>query len=282
MKLLTDFDGVWTDPSEEAAVGFDVIVDEVSRLTGKNSTEILPRIRSIREDVLADPTNHGWESNGALAAFSEEDPYITNNAICRSIALNHADLWEAVREEHGDFDKFSYSCYRGGVERFGKRETPLLRTGATEILERLLAAGWEIVYASNSTGEKLRGCLGNLAAESGGPIRIRGSARKFVLTSDDENATRDFCGRKVRTDRGHYRDILEEEMPDIIIGDVFSLDLALPADMVAKGIPYLQKGLLLYRTGYTPSWAVESASATPGIGIVDSLEAFASHLSSLS
>ncbi len=280
MKLLTDFDGVWTDPREEAALGYDFIIDEVTRITGEDREKIQARISSVREEVLSQPLLHGWESNGAVAAFSEEDPYITNNAICRAITLHHSDLWDQLKSEFEDFDAFSYACYRGGVERYASGNVELLRKGAKEVLRSLLSKGWEIVYASNSTGEKLRSCLGELSAEEGGPIRIRGSARKFVLTSDT-GTSQTFAQRAVRTDRGHYLEILEEEQPDIIIGDVFSLDLSLPAELRAKGISYLEKGLVLYKTEYTPSWALEAAESTPGISIVSSLAEFESHLTSL-
>lgn len=282
MKLLTDFDGVWTDPREEAALGYDFIAHEVCRLTGLDLNLVQKRIASIRSDVLASPLSHGWESNGAIAAFSEEDPYITNNAICRAIALHHSDLWESIRGEFPDFDEFSYSCYRGGVKRYSEKNIDLLRPGAKDILRSLLSHGWDIVYASNSTGEKLRSCLGDLSAEEGGPIRIRGSARKFVLTTENGETNKEFAGRKVRTDRGHYLEILEEEQPDILIGDVFSLDLSLPAELREKGVPYLTHGLVLYKTEYTPSWAMEAAKGTEGVRVVDSLSEFESLLASLS
>jgi hypothetical protein len=281
MKLLTDFDGVWTDPREEAALGYDFIIDEVCRITGADRETIQARISSIRDEVLSQPLLHGWESNGAIAAFSEEDPYITNNAICRAICLYHSDLWDQLKNDFSDFDAFSYSCYRGGVQRYSAGKVDLLRKGAKDVLRSLLSKGWEIVYASNSTGEKLRSCLGELSAEEGGPIRIRGSARKFVLTSEVGGSSQKFAKREVRTDRGHYLEILEEEKPDIIVGDVFSLDLSLPAELRAKGIPYLEKGLVLYKTEYTPSWALEAAQSTPGISIVGSLREFESHLTSI-
>ncbi|MDP7035495.1 MAG: hypothetical protein QF752_13495, partial [Planctomycetota bacterium] len=61
MKLLTDFDGVWTDPSGEAAFIRDIITSEVVRLTDQDESSICSRLDQIREDIRRQPTEHGWE-----------------------------------------------------------------------------------------------------------------------------------------------------------------------------------------------------------------------------
>ena len=56
---------------------------------------------------------------------------------------------------------------------------------------------------------------------------LRGGARKFVL---DPGASAElFVGPlRVETARRDYLMILREELPDAVVGDVFSLDLSLP------------------------------------------------------
>ena len=50
---------------------------------------------------------------------------------------------------------------------------------------------------------------------------------KFVL-DPDRSAIESFGALSVETARPYYDAILREEMPDAVVGDVFSLDLALP------------------------------------------------------
>ncbi len=274
MKLLTDFDGVWTDPSGEAAFIREIITGEVSRLTGEGESSIRPRLDQIREDIRRQPTEHGWEESGALSAYADEDPYIENNALCRAIALHHPDLWKPISREYADFGAFGYACYKAGAQRQAEDETALLRSEARQLLENLLAAGWEIVFVSNSSGDKLVSCLGDLADSAGGPIRIRGSACKFVLTGGESPQTRTLAGRTVRIDRDHYRTILEEERPDVVIGDVFSLDLALPLCLREADPDLLRTGVVLMNNDYTPAWSREALGSFTGTAVVDGLEDF--------
>jgi hypothetical protein len=66
----------------------------------------------------------------------------------------------------------------------------------------------------------------------------------------------DVGGRRVLVDRPRYRALIEEEQPDLVIGDVFSLDLALPLHL-ARTEPATFGGIRLYlRTrDYTPDWS---------------------------
>ena len=58
-------------------------------------------------------------------------------------------------------------------------------------------------------------------------LRLRGSARKFVLDATREDAIA-AGGMRVEVARPHYEEVLREEAPDAVVGDVFSVDLALP------------------------------------------------------
>ena len=98
----------------------------------------------------------------------------------------------------------------------------------------LLGAGVEVVLVSNSDGEKLERWFAHAGlphamhparVERG--LRLRGAAGKHLLDPARSNVL-DLAGIGVELARPRYEAILREEAPDAVVGDVFSLDLALP------------------------------------------------------
>src|SRR5437762_2748669 len=160
MKLLTDFDGVWTLPEAEGVA-------------------------------------HGAELDEALLALAgERDRDATRAWIA---AARHT-----VRPEAADAGR------------------------------ALLAAGVEVVVVSNSGTDKLRRWFAHARVPASlhpervaGALRLRGAARKFVLAP---GAPVPLVVGSLRVDvaRPDYARVLAEEAPDAVVGDVFSLDLALP------------------------------------------------------
>ena len=63
---------------------------------------------------------------------------------------------------------------------------------------------------------------------------------------------------------------------DVVIGDVFSIDLALPQALREAGAAGLH-GLcvLLRRNHYTPAWSLAAIAGHPADGVVESLEGLA-------
>ncbi len=86
---------------------------------------------------------------------------------------------------------------------------------------------------------------------------MRGNAHKFRLGDNPQPV--DFGDRQVDADRPYYADILRKERPQAVVGDVFSLDLALPFDM-ARREPMIYEDMQVYLRvrPYTPQWAVDS------------------------
>jgi len=73
----------------------------------------------------------------------------------------------------------------------------------------------------------------------------------------------------VLVDRPRYREAIERERPVLVIGDVFSLDLALPHAMRTHGHPAAPRTLALRRHRHTPPWILESRAAGAIDHVVD-------------
>lgn len=160
---------------------------------------------------------------------------------------------------------------------------PVEATG--RVVKELNEKGVEIVVASNSKTEKIEHLftkagltVSNDRSIKRGRLYARGDARKYIL---DHNYTAlpeflEISGRyKISLRRSHYHKILLEEKPDYVIGDVFSLDLALPLylrmnDKQFKNLKVIQKV-----QKHTPGWVKDYLSRNEFNGIafmVDSVE----------
>jgi hypothetical protein len=90
----------------------------------------------------------------------------------------------------------------------------------------------------------------------------------------------DVGGYRVATDRPHYEQILVDERPDVIVGDVFSLDLALPLELVRRNPAAFGSPRIVLRVRpYTPAWSanyiLQHARRDARCAVIDRLELLA-------
>jgi phosphoglycolate phosphatase-like HAD superfamily hydrolase len=272
LKLLSDFDGVWTDQAIEAEGVLLFMAGEAARLAGLPQNEALADFRAFEREVLAAPGEYGWAPDGRISAYVDEDPFCRSNAIASLLERSRsprpgrylAGILGAGFRAPGEF---ADRCFLTATERFRQHHAPALVPGAEQALAALLEADLELVIVSNSPPEKIQGWFGALGLALPGPerFRVRGSARKFSLGPGQQSL--ELGGRRVLVDRPHYRAILEAERPDWVVGDVFSLDLALPHYLRREGLAGAPGGLILRRHGHTPAWVLGAA----GKGSIDRL-----------
>ncbi|MGH2574694.1 MAG: hypothetical protein ACRDFC_03230, partial [Ignavibacteria bacterium] len=81
IKLLSDFDGVWTNQEEEADYVRDYIVSELSNITGSSKNKIQKLLDGIKSEMDKAPHKYGWMNNGEVAAYYKEDRLADNNAV---------------------------------------------------------------------------------------------------------------------------------------------------------------------------------------------------------
>jgi phosphoglycolate phosphatase-like HAD superfamily hydrolase len=266
IRILSDFDGVWTDHQAEAEEVRRFQAELAAELAGVSAAEARADFASYVRAVLEQPERHGWSPDGRISAFVDEDPFCQASSIAgwleaRSASDARAALYcQAVRAAgHASMNAFADHCFLEATQAFRSRRAPAMVDGALAAADALAAAGAELVVASNSRAEKVVDWLSHAGIDAGvGPghlVRVHGDAGKWRLAGD---AAIEVGGRRVLVDRPLYRAVIEEEDPDIVIGDVFSLDLALPSVLRAAGHPKAPDLIALRRHAHTPAWVLET------------------------
>lgn len=277
MRIITDFDGVLTAQDAEAAAVGERLLERVTEAMGGATNRAYALVSGLRAEVRANPATHGWFSGDEIACYADEDPYVFNNALARAIYVQGpAEVREKLRAQGFDtHDAFAKACFDEGTERWRAANPSQVLEEALGAIQTFFSAGAEIVIVSNSSPSRIEAILApsKILRWGTGKIRIRGEAKKNVVTGDRPRCLpphEDFGGRKVLLRRGPLFDILNDERPDVVIGDVLSLDVALPAALRAHDPDYEEMDVVLKRAAHTPKWALE-ACAVRGIHVVDSI-----------
>lgn len=263
-KILSDFDGVWTDQAIEADYVRRFAIDALAVALGSGIAAAESEWNAFATRTKAAPDAHGWAPDGRISAYVDEDPLCEGSAVCRLLdtATDAAAVRckaALVRAGHASLAGFGEYCFHGGTARFRAEHPPCIVPHAKPMLRALVDAGAEIVVVSNSATEKLvaffaAAGIDAVDHESGarGELRVRGNAGKWFLGPTDESIT--VAGRKIHVDRPRYRAVIADEQPVLVVGDVFSLDLALPHVMRTTGDPAAPRLLVLRRHPHTPAW----------------------------
>jgi len=286
-KILSDFDGVWTNQGREADEIRRWIIEESARVLSEDLESVRTEVAGLRERMMSEPHAWGWAPDGRrISAYVDEDPLCSPSALC--MYIEHADdqvakrYREAIRAEFETLARFGEHCFRSAMVTYRDRHPPAIADDAADQLAAVIAADAEVVVVSNSEASKIvawfRGVGIDAGEGEGFALRIRGSAGKQTLGETSESI--EVGGRPIVVDRPLYRKAINEENPDVIIGDVFSLDLALPHVMRKAGEPSAPSRLVLRAHPHTPQWVLETRAEGAIDDVVDSFGALSSLLQS--
>ncbi|MFQ5747927.1 MAG: hypothetical protein ACE5H3_00550 [Planctomycetota bacterium] len=276
--LLTDFDGVWTEPDRELDAVRKTLVSELARLAGCPPEEAAGFVEDLAARVRRQPARFGWRVEGRLTSFVDEDTFCLPAAVGHLLETDPdeacARFRNSVVSEYPSVGSFLDECYQGTCARFRREVDHDLTPGASSILSWLLERGVTVTFVTNAPLDKVSGWLasggfevtdGRGTAPAEAPLRAIGRAGKQWL--DRPGRRLEFSGRPVEVERPSYREILERERPDMLVGDVFSLDLAQPLALRLDGRPGAPASIGLLRRRDTPDWVL--ASVGPGPGRID-------------
>jgi hypothetical protein len=275
IKIVSDFDGVWTDQAGEADTIREFLAAELARTSGEDLSRARLDVERLAAAMRAEPHAHGWAPEGRITAYVDEDPLCESSAICRHLAVADDARERSYRDAilaagFADLGEFGDHCFHGGASLFRERHAAAIVAHARESLAAIHEVGAEVVIVSNSATEKLAAWFAIAQVDAGEgdghAVRLRGSAAKWVIGGDE---TIDVGGRLVHVDRPRYREAIEAEQPDIVVGDVFSLDLALPYVMRRAAQPAAPRRLVLRRHDHTPAWILRDRAGGAIDEVVD-------------
>lgn len=280
-KIVSDFDGVFTEVRAQAAVVDRARVDGIVERSGWARADVESCLAAVHAAVQRAPAAHGWLWEGRISAFADEDPFLMHNALVagigqlagagdeRATALRDALLARGV----ADLDAFGSELFLAGSRAFLADGGHAPAPGAVEALRAMLAVA-DVTFCTNFVQDAVAGTLRRHGfdpgeAGSGAPLVVRGLARKQALTADPARDVT-LAGRRVAVDRGHYLAALRDELPVLVVGDVLSLDLALVLGRRHELSELRDVRCVLMRADHTPAWTLDACAADHTVRVVSS------------
>ncbi|MCB9762760.1 MAG: HAD family hydrolase [Alphaproteobacteria bacterium] len=233
--LILDFDGTMTDAEQEGLPFTEGYLDDIATLTGLDPAEVRALAARFSAEVAADPDAYGWLYNGHIVAPAVVDPYLRIMPIARRI-FDHVGAFprevDRTRLLDGILYKYNYT-----------KTTTAFRDGAAEALAAL--QGPDTWVVTNSHTEAVQAKVRALGQDWLVP-QVRGRAKKYVIDDgfDALPAAMTLPGlsRPVLLRRRLYFEVLDAlrqaagvDWGDVlVVGDIFELDLCLPAALGAR------------------------------------------------
>ena len=283
-KVLVDFDGVWTTVDGQATAVDAARAVRLAQEGALPAATVGRALEAVAAALVAEPLRHGWRIGDRITAYADEDPFLRHNALVNGIAILAArgqpdcvSVRDALAARgHADLGALGSAIFLDASHAYLADHGHDLLPDAPAVLRALLAVA-DVVFCTNFTTDAVARSWAPRGFAFAGPdatpgLTLRGEAQKQTLTGDPAR-TLDFGGRPVAVDRAHYRAVLERQRPDVVVGDVFSLDLALPLALAADGHAHCRPLCLLARTRFTPGWSLGLArgGTLPGLRPLDAL-----------
>lgn len=235
--VVLDFDGTFTDVEVEAADFESCYQADVAALLER---EIADTWREEKAEIAAHPGKYGWVYGGVVVAPANADPYIRTTSVAQRVLDRFGALKDpAARNE----------TVQGFYRRAYQRTKTAFRSDAREVLEALLATNLPVFIVTNAHTDMVERKLATLAPAGRERLGIRGEARKFVLgapaapdarfTALPETKRLPGLERPLYLRRGAYYEVLSglwrstgtTPAQTLLCGDIYELDLAMPAEL---------------------------------------------------
>ena len=272
--VVLDFDGTLTDADAHAADFHEASRRELASRLGWDESTLGREWQRARERLLALPPETPWIVDGRGVCPATADPYLIANGVAKRVLTEHrpglggAAIAAAVLEVH-------HAAY--------ERVPPPFRLDAAALLDELCARGLAVRVVTNSRTGTVERRLDELSLRARRDVVVRGEAGKFTVGASacadarfealPECLEWEGVGRAVHLRRGAYFDLLRGIWDEtgtrpestLVVGDVFELDLAMPAALGAHVHLALRASTLVHER--------RLAEATPRGGASASLAA---------
>lgn len=239
--VILDFDGTFTLVEVEAAPFENAYRAGLSDVIGRSVAEMWDEEAA---HIRAQPNEFGWNIDGRIVAPATSDPYLFATAVAQRVFDRVGILkTRSLRAE------VSQALYRESY----KHTATAFKPEALEVIEGLLATGAQVFVVTNSHTEVVRRKLDELAPHLAAKVEVVGDAKKYVIDEaipSDEvwsavPESQSFPAlptRPVLLRRGRYYEALRRiwektgtgPAETIVCGDIYELDLALPAALGAQ------------------------------------------------
>lgn len=267
--IILDFDGTFTDVESEAGPFLEAYRDELAQRFGNGLAADWDRTSAM---IQQNPDEYGWEYEGEIVAPSHADPYILALSTAQRL-LDDAGLMLEAAERSAFLEALFKSNY--------PKARSVFRPDAREVVEELLTTGKPVHVVTNSHTDAVQRKLDELDPKGRERLMVHGAAKKYVITEPSQPDARfealppsqelEGLHRPVLLRRGKYFDVLKSVWgqhglgPEqvIVCGDIYELDLALPA---ALGMAVQ----LVCRAG-TPQYERRAVAQLPGGGVSEHL-----------
>jgi phosphoglycolate phosphatase-like HAD superfamily hydrolase len=238
--VVLDFDGTFTDVAAEGAPFLAYFQAGLARVLGREVGAAWDEeVATVRAGVDV----YGWEVGGRIVAPATADPYLTATCVAHRLFLRFG----ALPEEAARTDAVQ-TLYREAYVHSGTAFKP----EAKEVLEALLATGLPVSVVTNAHTDLVEAKLDRLAPRGRERLKVFGDARKFQLEEPVPTDARfaalpeslvldGVLRRPVYLRRGRYYAALRRiwettgtgPESTLVAGDIYELDLALPAALGA-------------------------------------------------
>ena len=231
--IVLDFDGTFTLVDEEAAPFVDAFRAGLSEHVGGDLALGWERAAAR---IDREPERYGWEYDGAIVAPAHADPYVRCTTIGQ-LLLDESGVTPGRRTEI--LQGLYKACYPLSLTVF--------RPEAKRVVEAIVQSGIPVFVVTNSATDHVRAKIDVLDPVGKSQVDVRGDARKFVLHEPEkvhplfaslpDRTTVQGLPRPVFLRRGYYFEQLRRIWDEtgtgpettIVCGDIFELDLAMPA-----------------------------------------------------
>ncbi|GEL74842.1 HAD family hydrolase [Myxococcus virescens] len=238
--VVLDFDGTFTDVAAESAPFLRHFRQGLAAALGEDLEAAWEEeVAALRAGADA----LGWDLGGRVVAPATADPYLTATCAAHRLMQRFGQGQDEARRSDV-VQKLYREAYAHSATAF--------KPEAKEVLEALVATGLPVTVVTNAHTDLVEKKLDQLAPKGREKLTVSGDARKFLLDPPDaadarfsavpETQTLDgVLRRPVYLRRGRYFEALKRvwestgTTPEqtLVAGDIYELDLALPAALGA-------------------------------------------------